>query len=103
MFFLYTKLKKYDKIDTEITYLSLTDRRRTMQHRVVIASDSTCDLNPELMQRYDVKIVPLTVHLGNDQYRDGVDIDPDAIYRHYEQYHELPKTAAPNIADLLSF
>ena len=74
-----------------------------MQHRVVIASDSTCDLNPELMQRYDVKIVPLTVHLGNDQYRDGVDIDPDAIYRHYEQYHELPKTAAPNIADFQAF
>ena len=69
-----------------------------MPNRVVIASDSTCDLSPELLQRYDIKIQPLKVHLGDVEYTDGVDIDPDMIYRHYEEKKELPKTAAPNIA-----
>ncbi len=74
-----------------------------MEKKIVIASDSTCDLNSELMARYDVRIVPLRVHLGEKEYTDGVDIDPDMIYCHYEQTRELPKTAAPNISDFVDF
>ena len=74
-----------------------------MNNKVVIASDSTCDLSPELIERYGVKIMPLTVTLGGEQYKDGVDIDPDVIFKHYEEKGELPKTAAPNIAELKEF
>ncbi len=70
-----------------------------MNKKVIIASDSTCDLGPELISRYDIKILPLSVNLGSRIYTDGVDIDPDMIYRHYEEQHELPKTAAPNVLD----
>lgn len=71
--------------------------------RVVIASDSTCDLSTELIERYQVKIVPLSVIMGGQQHQDGVDIDPEKIYDHYEKTGELPKTAAANIADLTQF
>ena len=74
-----------------------------MNQKVVIASDSTSDLNAELVARYGIKTIPLKVNLGENQYLDGVDIDPDMIYRHYEQHRELPKTAAPNIADFQAF
>ncbi len=74
-----------------------------MYKPVIIASDSTCDLNAELIKRYDVRIEPLSVELGDKVYRDGVDVDPDQIYAHYEATGELPKTAAPNIADFVSF
>ena len=50
-----------------------------MANRVIIASDSTCDLSPELIQRYDVQILPLGVALGEKQYTDGVDIDPMCV------------------------
>lgn len=69
-----------------------------MQTKVMIAADSTCDLGKELIERYGVRIVPLGVHLGEGDYVDGVNIDPDRIFAHYEQTGELPKTAAPNIA-----
>ena len=74
-----------------------------MTKRVIIASDSTSDLNAELIERYGVRIVPLTVNLGGNLYLDGVDVDPDRIYRHYEEHKELPKTSAPNIADFEDF
>ena len=74
-----------------------------MGKKVVIGSDSTCDLNAELMERYQVKLVPLTVNLGDKVCKDGVDIDPDMIYAHYEAHKELPKTASPNISDFQSF
>lgn len=74
-----------------------------MNKQVVIASDSTCDLSPELIEHYQVKILPLTVILGGEHYQDGVDIDPEKIYAHYSETGELPKTAAANIADLTEF
>ncbi len=74
-----------------------------MDHRIVIASDSTSDLNEELITRYDIKLLPLFVNLGEKQYFDGVDMDPEGIYAYYEQTGELPKTAAPNIDACLSF
>ncbi len=75
----------------------------TNKRAVVIASDSTCDLGEALIKKYNVKIVPLKVHLGEGDYTDGVDIDPDAIYAHYEAKKELPKTSAPTISDFENF
>ncbi len=74
-----------------------------MNKKVIIASDSTCDLGADLIARYGIQIVPLSVNLGDKIYTDGVDIDPDMIYSHYERARELPKTAAPNVLDFQTF
>jgi DegV family protein with EDD domain len=79
------------------------ERKITMNKKIVIASDSTSDLSTELIEKYDVKTLPLTVNLGGNIYSDGVDVNPDMIYAHYEKTGELPKTAAPNIADFEDF
>lgn len=74
-----------------------------MSEKVMIVSDSTCDLSPELTDRYGIKILPLGVNLGEKLYSDGVDITPDDIYEHYEKTGELPKTSAVNMADFSDF
>lgn len=74
-----------------------------MSEKVLIASDSTTDLNAELIEKYGVKILPLGVTLSEKVYLDGVDIDPDKIYEHYEKTGELPKTSAVNIFDHTEF
>lgn len=74
-----------------------------MNNKIIIAADSTCDLSSELVERFQVKIMPLGVNLGEKQYTDGIDITPDFIYEHYEKTGELPKTAAINIADFQAF
>lgn len=74
-----------------------------MSQNIILASDSTTDLNAELIALYDLKILPLTVALGGKSYADGAEVDPDTIYAHYEQTGELPKTAAPNISDFNDF
>ena len=73
-----------------------------MSEKVLILSDSTCDLSPELIEKYNIKILSLKVGLGDKQYIDGVDIHPDMIYEHYRKTGELPKTAAINIAEFAS-
>ncbi len=74
-----------------------------MSSKVTIASDSTTDLSPELIERVGLKILPLTVSLGDKHYRDGVDVNPDMIYEHYEKTGELPKTAAVNTNEFDTF
>ena len=76
---------------------------KNMANKIIIASDSTCDLSPELIERYGIQILPLGVALGEKQYTDGVDIDPDFIYAHYEKTGQLPKTSAINLADFEDF
>ncbi len=74
-----------------------------MSEKIIIASDSTTDLSPEQIAKYDIKIMPLGVTIGGKNYSDGVDIDPDMIYDNYNKTGELPKTSAINIAQCEDF
>ena len=62
--------------------------------KIKITSDSTCDLGNELIQRYDIGIVPLSVVLGDKVYSDGIDITPQQIFDYVANTKTLPKTAA---------
>lgn len=64
---------------------------------VKIISDSTCDLSQELLERYDIAVLPLQVTLGEESYEDGVNITVDEIYRWADENKTTPKTAAPSM------
>lgn len=66
---------------------------------VKILSDSTCDLSQDLLKRYNISILPLHVMLGEKDFRDGVDIRPDDIFRWSDEHKTTPKTAAPTIEE----
>lgn len=67
--------------------------------KVIITSDSTCDLSKELVAEYGVHIISLHVTLDGKNYRDGVDISIDDIYSVYKEKKLLPKTAAVSIGE----
>ena len=74
-----------------------------MERKIIISSDSTCDLSRELIDRYNIRILPLGVSLGDNIYRDGVDINPDDIYAYVAKTGQLPKTSAINMAENADF
>lgn len=67
---------------------------------VKILADSTCDLSPELIAQYGIGIIPLYVHLGEAEFRDGVDITPEQLFKWSDEHNTTPKTAAPGIEDI---
>lgn len=71
--------------------------------KIIISSDSTCDLSAELKEKYGIKIIPLGITLGTQVYRDGVDITPEDIYAHHEKTGELPKTTASNVGECIDY
>ncbi len=69
---------------------------------IQITADSTCDLGSHVAERH-IGIMPLSVILGANSYRDGVDITPQDIFDYVEKTGVLPKTAAPSIGDFEEF
>ena len=65
---------------------------------VKITADSTCDLSPELVEKYGIHIIPLCVVKGGETLLDGVSITPRDIFRYFDETGELCKTSALNAA-----
>ena len=59
--------------------------------RVKIIVDSTADLTPQVRRR--VRIVPLTIHFGEEEYIDGVTIDSRTFYEKLIESDVLPTTS----------
>ena len=62
--------------------------------KIKIVADSTCDLSKELIEKYDISIIPLCIVLDGKSYYDGVEITPDEIYAWSDENKTTPKTAA---------
>ena len=74
-----------------------------MAKPVVITADSTCDLPQELRERYQIRIIPLTVLLGEESCPDGEGFTAEDIYARYRADGTLPKTSAPSIQQFMDF
>jgi DegV family protein with EDD domain len=61
--------------------------------RIVV--DSTADIPPERAHALDITVVPLTVHFGEETFRDGVDLDGPAFYRKLVNDSHMPSTSTP--------
>ncbi len=68
---------------------------------VKIIADSTCDLSKELLERFDVQIIPLAINLGDVSYSDGVDIFPDDIYAWSDETKLTPKTSSASFEKIM--
>lgn len=67
---------------------------------VKVVVDSTADLPEELVQQYEITVVPLSVQFGSETFRDGVDISKDAFYQRLTQPGQvMPTTSQPSLGD----
>ena len=65
-------------------------------HRIVLITDSTCDIPIEWREQYQITVVPLTIIFGSQQYLDGVELSPEEFYRKLAQEPNHPSTSQPS-------
>ncbi len=70
-----------------------------MERKVIISTDSTADLTQELVEQYNIKVVPLGLEMDGNLYRDGLDITPDDLYAYHEKTGKIAHTSAYNIGE----
>lgn len=67
--------------------------------KVAIVTDSTVNLPEELVNLYNIHIVPLNVIWGADSYKEGVDITTNEFYQRLKTSKELPTTSQPSAGE----
>ena len=63
--------------------------------KIRIVTDSSCDLNKDIAEKYNIEIVPLNVAFGDDMYEDG-EIEKPEFYKMMDNSPVLPKTSCPS-------
>lgn len=71
--------------------------------KVIIASDTTCDLSAELIKEFDVKIIPLHINFGDETYKDNIEITLNELFEKTKAQKELPKTSATTPGEFYEF
>ena len=66
---------------------------------IKITADSTCDLSKEIIEKYDIAIVPLYINMDDNSYKDGIDVKPEQVYEYFEKTGSLATTSAVTVED----
>ena len=66
---------------------------------IKIITDTACDLPKELLQKYDIEVLPLHISRGDRSYLDMIEITPADIFQYVNSGGDICTTAAVNIAE----
>lgn len=70
--------------------------------KVKILTDSSVQITPEEIEKYNIGVVPLTINIDGNTYTDGVDITREEFVKEMDASNELPKTSQPSIGTFMN-
>ena len=70
-------------------------------HKIKIVTDSTADLSQDVIEKYDIHAIPLSISVNGQTYLDRVDLQPDEFIEEMEKSEELPKTSQPAVGSFV--
>jgi DegV family protein with EDD domain len=62
---------------------------------VHVITDSGCDLPDELVTKWNIRVVPLSIRFGAEELLDREQLSTDAFWERLREATDLPETAAP--------
>lgn len=68
---------------------------------IALVTDSTADIPFEIAKKHDIKVIPLKVVCEDNEYLDGIDIQPDEFYGMLSKCETLPSSSQPAPADFI--
>ncbi len=74
-----------------------------MSMKIQITCDSTCDLTQQIYQKKHIRVIPMTVTLGEEMRQDGINVTNEDLFRYVETTGNLPKTSAISIYEYTEF
>ncbi|MCP1123609.1 DegV family protein [Bacillus sp. 3103sda1] len=69
--------------------------------KIKIVTDSTADLSPDVIEKYDIHVIPLSISVNGQTYLDRIDLQPDEFIEEMEKSEELPKTSQPAVGSFV--
>ena len=81
----------------------LRPEKRRVFVKIKITADSTCDLTQELLQQWNISLMPMHILMGGESYLDGVTVHPADVFVHVQNGGQPPKSAAANLVEYSDF
>lgn len=89
----------YQKADDMVRQNQVMTARKW---NIALVTDSTCDLPAEILEHYQIHVVPLNIHFGESQYLDRLTIQPARFFDLIETEKSFPTTSQPNEQSFLN-
>jgi uncharacterized protein len=89
----------YQKVDDMILQNEILNHR---MHDIAILTDSTCDLPKEIIDRYQIHVVPLSIHFDDTYFLDRLTIQPQQFYQMLEKSDHNPSSAQPAFKEFVN-
>lgn len=72
-----------------------------MSNKIKIIADSTCDLPKDIIEKFDITILPLYVVMDEKSYKDGVEVKAQDLFDYSDRTKQTPKTSAASVTDFI--
>ncbi|MDY0076489.1 MAG: DegV family protein [Bacteroidales bacterium] len=89
----------YKKVDDMVLQNDLASNRK---FDIGLITDSTCDLPMDIIEKYQIQVIPLTVHFGQDFYLDRLTMQPKQFFHKLVNSAVYPTTAQPTISEFVN-
>lgn len=83
----------FQKVDDMVRQQEVASKRKW---NIALVTDSTCDLSQELLDFYQINIMPINLNFGDNHYLDKITIQPEHFYNLLESEQDFPKTSQVN-------
>lgn len=93
---------------SSITYQKVDDMvmQQEMSHHpkfpIALVTDSTCDIPQEILEKYQISMIPLTLQVGASVYLDRTTIASEQFYNLLETSPVYPTTSQPSYKDFIN-
>jgi DegV family protein with EDD domain len=83
----------FQKVDDMVRQSDVVYNRKW---KIALVTDSTCDLAQDLIDKYQINMLPININFGENHYLDKITIKPEQFYTLLEENKEYPKSAQVN-------
>ncbi len=90
---------KYQKADNMAWQSRVAYQRKW---DIALVTDSVCDLPEEVMEKYQIYFLPISIFFGENHYLDKITMTPTHFYEKLSQAPEYPTTSQPNVKDFVN-
>ena len=89
----------YQKVDDMIMQQEMSHHRK---FPIALVTDSTCDIPQEILEKYQISMIPLTLQVGASVYLDRTTIESEQFYNLLETSPVYPTTSQPSYKDFIN-
>ena len=99
----FKKFYEYDGEQDNYSYYIYLEQRDPSLSKIAILTDSASDITPDMIEGLDVTVIPIRLKIGENNYKDGVNLSKKEFWHKLMTEKVVPKTAQPSPAEFRDY